>query len=128
MTAETKWPGVFVKKADPLVLADLQERGLLFSAPQFTHDYPFCWRCDTPLLYYARPTWFIRMTALKDNLVRNNRTINWMPENIKEGRMATSWITSSTGDFPASAIGARRCRSGPANAAMCTSSAAARSW
>ncbi len=63
MTAETKWPGVFVKKADPLVLADLQERGLLFSAPQFTHDYPFCWRCDTPLLYYARPTWFIRMTA-----------------------------------------------------------------
>lgn len=86
MTAETKWPGVFVKKADPLVLADLQERGLLFSAPQFTHDYPFCWRCDTPLLYYARPTWFIRMTALKDNLVRNNRTINWMPENIKEGR------------------------------------------
>lgn len=91
MTAETKWPGVFVKKADPLVLADLQERGLLFSAPQFTHDYPFCWRCDTPLLYYARPTWFIRMTALKDNLVRNNRTINWMPENIKEGRMGT-WL------------------------------------
>lgn len=91
MTAETKWPGVFVKKVDPLVLADLQERGLLFSAPQFTHDYPFCWRCDTPLLYYARPTWFIRMTALKDNLVRNNRTINWMPENIKEGRMGT-WL------------------------------------
>ena len=70
MTAETKWSGVFVKKADPLVLADLQERGLLFSAPQFTHDYPFCWRCDTPLLYYARPTWFIRMTALKDNPLR----------------------------------------------------------
>ena len=87
MTQETKWPGVFVKKADPLVLEDLRERGLLFAAPRFKHDYPFCWRCDTPLLYYARPTWFIRMTALRDNLVRNNRTIHWMPDHIKEGRM-----------------------------------------
>ena len=91
MTEDTKWPGVFVKKADPLVLDDLKERGLLFAAVPFTHDYPFCWRCDTPLLYYARPTWFIKMTALRDNLVRNNRTINWMPENIKEGRMGT-WL------------------------------------
>ena len=83
----TAWAGTFVKDADPLILKDLKERGLLFAAVPFAHDYPFCWRCDTPLLYYARPTWFIRMTALRDNLVRNNRTINWMPENIKEGRM-----------------------------------------
>ncbi len=87
MTADTKWPGVFVKKADPLVLDDLRERGLLFSAPRFKHDYPFCWRCDTPLLYYARPTWFIKMTEVRDHLVRNNRTVNWMPDHIKDGRM-----------------------------------------
>ena len=84
---ETAWPGVFVKDADPMILKDLKERGLLFAAVPFAHDYPFCWRCDTPLLYYARPTWFIKMTALRDNLVRNNRTVNWLPENIKEGRM-----------------------------------------
>ena len=83
----TPWAGVFVKDADKPILADLKERGLLFAAVPFAHDYPFCWRCDTPLLYYARPTWFIKMTALRDNLVRNNRTINWMPDNIKEGRM-----------------------------------------
>ena len=83
----TAWAGIFVKDADPLILKDLKERGLLFAAVPFAHDYPFCWRCDTPLLYYARPTWFIEMTKLRDNLVRNNRTINWMPEHIKEGRM-----------------------------------------
>jgi len=87
MTEDTKWPGVFVKKADPLVLADLKERGLLFDAPRFKHDYPFCWRCDTPLLYYARPTWFIKMTAVREQLVKNNRSINWMPDHIKDGRM-----------------------------------------
>ena len=87
MTQETKWPGVFVKKADPLILEDLKERGLLFAALPFAHDYPFCWRCDTPLLYYPRPTWYIRMTAVRDNLLRNNRSINWMPDHIKEGRM-----------------------------------------
>ena len=87
MTKETKWPGVFVKDADKLVLDDLKERGLLFAALPFAHDYPFCWRCDTPLLYYARPTWFIRMTAVRDSLVRNNQTINWIPDNIKDGRM-----------------------------------------
>ena len=87
MTKETDWPGVFVKDADKLILEDLKQRGLLFAAVPFAHDYPFCWRCDTPLLYYARPTWFIRMTALRDNLVRNNRTINWLPDHIKEGRM-----------------------------------------
>ncbi len=84
---DTAWAGVFVKDADPKILEDLKERGLLFAAVPFAHDYPFCWRCDTPLLYYARPTWFIRMTALRDNLVRNNRTVNWMPDNIKDGRM-----------------------------------------
>ena len=73
--------------ADPEVLKDLSARGLLFSAPKFEHDYPHCWRCDTPLLYYGRPTWYIRMTAVRDQLVRNNRSINWMPDNIKEGRM-----------------------------------------
>ena len=83
----TAWAGTFVKDADPLILQDLKERGLLFAGVPFAHDYPFCWRCDTPLLYYARPTWFIKMTAVRDNLVRNNRTINWMPDNIKEGRM-----------------------------------------
>ena len=83
----TPWAGTFVKDADPLILQELKEKGLLFAAVPFAHDYPFCWRCDTPLLYYARPTWFIRMTALRDNLVRNNRTVNWMPDNIKDGRM-----------------------------------------
>ncbi len=87
MTAETKWPGVFVKDADPLVLDDLKSRGLLFAAVPFAHDYPFCWRCDTPLIYYARQSWFIKMTAVRDQLMRNNRAVNWMPENIKEGRM-----------------------------------------
>ena len=85
--ADTAWAGTLVKDADPLILADLKERGLLFAAVPFAHDYPFCWRCDTPLLYYARPTWFIRMTAVRDHLVRNNRSVNWMPDNIKEGRM-----------------------------------------
>ena len=83
----TTWAGVFVKDADPDILKDLNERGLLFAAVPFAHDYPFCWRCDTPLLYYARPTWFIRMTAVRDNLVANNRSVNWMPDNVKEGRM-----------------------------------------
>ena len=69
LTAETDWPGIFVKKADPLILADLEKKGLLFKAPEFTHSYPHCWRCDTPLLYYSFPTWFIKMTAVKDELV-----------------------------------------------------------
>lgn len=87
LTEETKWPGAFVKDADKLVLADLRERRLLIKAPKFEHDYPFCWRCDTPLIYYARQSWFIKMTAVHDALMRNNRAVNWMPENIKEGRM-----------------------------------------
>ena len=87
MTKETKWAGTFCKKADPLVLKDLEERGLLFSAPVFEHSYPHCWRCNTPLIYYARASWFIEMTKLHDNLMRNNNSINWIPDNIKEGRM-----------------------------------------
>ncbi len=86
MTAVTRWAGVFVKKADPMILEDLEKEGKLVSAPYFTHDYPFCWRCDTPLIYYARSTWFIRMTALRDNLLKNNNTVNWYPDNIREGR------------------------------------------
>ena len=81
-----EWAGTFVKDADKLVLDDLKERGLLFAAIPFEHSYPFCWRCDTPLLYYAIDTWFIKMSALRDRLVANNNTVNWMPENIKEGR------------------------------------------
>lgn len=86
-TKETgKWAGTFVKDADKLVLSDLEGRGLLFAALPYEHSYPFCWRCDTPLLYYAIDTWFIKMSALRDRLVANNNTVNWMPENIKEGR------------------------------------------
>ena len=81
-----KWAGTFVKDADKLVLEDLKERGLLFAALPYEHSYPFCWRCDTPLLYYAIDTWFIKMSALRDRLVKNNNTVNWMPENIKDGR------------------------------------------
>ena len=78
LTAETPYAGKFVKDADPLVLKDLDAEGKLFDAPKFEHDYPFCWRCDTPLIYYARESWFIKMTAVKDDLVRNNKTINWI--------------------------------------------------
>ena len=85
--AGTPWAGSFVKQADPLILADLRDRGLLLKKEDYTHNYPHCWRCDTPLLYYARGGWFIRMTAVKDSLVSNNRSIRWYPENIKEGRM-----------------------------------------
>ena len=81
-----EWAGTFVKDADKLVLKDLEDRGLLFAALPYEHSYPFCWRCDTPLLYYAIDTWFIKMSALRDRLVANNNTVNWMPENIKDGR------------------------------------------
>ena len=87
LTKETPWAGMFVKKADPLILKDLDERGLLVKAAPFEHDYPFCWRCDTPLIYYARSTWFIRMTQAHDALMKSNAAVNWMPENIKDGRM-----------------------------------------
>jgi isoleucyl-tRNA synthetase len=91
MTKETPWPGVFVKKADPMVLKDLDERGLLYAAPNFEHSYPHCWRCDTPLIYYARESWFIKMTAVKEDLIRNNNTINWIPESIGKGRFG-DWL------------------------------------
>ena len=91
LTAETPYAGKFVKDADPLVLKDLDAEGKLFDAPKFEHDYPFCWRCDTPLIYYAREYWFIKMTAVKDDLVRNNKTINWIPASIGEGRFG-NWL------------------------------------
>lgn len=91
LTAETPYAGKFVKDADPLVLKDLDEKGLLFDAPKFEHDYPFCWRCDTPLIYYARESWFIKMTDVKDDLIRNNDTINWIPESIGKGRFG-DWL------------------------------------
>lgn len=83
----TPWADVFVKDADPKITEDLKARGLLFAQKSYAHSYPFCWRCDTPLLYYARSTWFIKMTALKELLLENNRAVNWLPDNIKEGRM-----------------------------------------
>lgn len=91
MTEETKWAGTFCKKADPMILKDLEERGLLFSAPVFEHSYPHCWRCDTPLIYYARESWFIKMTDVKEDLIRNNNTINWIPESIGKGRFG-DWL------------------------------------
>ena len=91
LTEETSFAGLFVKDADPKVLVDLDSRGLLFDAPKFEHDYPFCWRCDTPLIYYARESWFIKMTAVRDDLIRNNNTINWIPESIGTGRFG-DWL------------------------------------
>ncbi len=91
MTEETAYAGVFVKKADPMILKDLEEKGLLFDAPKFEHDYPHCWRCDTPLIYYARESWFIKMTAVKEDLIRNNNTVNWIPESIGKGRFG-DWL------------------------------------
>ena len=91
MTAETPYAGLFVKDADPKVLVDLDKEGKLFDAPKFEHDYPFCWRCDTPLIYYARESWFIKMTAVRDDLVANNKTVNWIPESIGEGRFG-NWL------------------------------------
>ena len=91
MTEETPFAGLFVKKADPEVLKDLDARGLLFDAPKFEHSYPHCWRCDTPLIYYARESWFIKMTEVKDDLIKNNNTINWIPESIGKGRFG-DWL------------------------------------
>ena len=91
MTQETAYAGKFVKDADKDILVDLEKEGKLFDAPKFEHDYPFCWRCDTPLIYYARESWFIKMTAVRDDLVRNNKTVNWIPESIGEGRFG-NWL------------------------------------
>ncbi len=91
MTADTPYAGKFVKDADKDILVDLDKEGKLFDAPKFEHDYPFCWRCDTPLIYYARESWFVKMTAVRDDLVRNNKTVNWIPESIGEGRFG-NWL------------------------------------
>lgn len=91
MTEETPYAGKFVKDADPLVLADLDKAGKLFSAPKFEHDYPFCWRCDSPLIYYARESWFIEMTRVRDDLIRNNDSVNWIPKSIGSGRFG-DWL------------------------------------
>ncbi len=91
MTKETDWEGMFVKDCDPEVIKSLTAKKLLFSAPKFEHSYPFCWRCDTPLIYYARESWFIKMTAVKEHLIANNNTINWIPESIGKGRFG-DWL------------------------------------
>ena len=91
LTEDTDYSGVFVKKADPMILADLDRAGKLFSAPKFEHDYPHCWRCNTPLIYYARDTWFIEMTKVRDRLIANNNTVNWIPESIGKGRFG-DWL------------------------------------
>lgn len=93
MTADTDYAGIFCKKADPMILSDLSKADKLFDAPKFEHDYPFCWRCDSPLIYYARESWFIKMSAVRDNLIKNNNTINWIPESIGKGRFG-SWIAN----------------------------------
>ena len=93
LTKETPYADMFVKKADPIILQDLSKEGKLFDAPKFEHDYPFCWRCDSPLIYYARESWFIKMSAVRDNLIKNNNTINWIPESIGKGRFG-SWIAN----------------------------------
>ncbi len=91
LTEETPFAGLFVKKADPEVLKDLESKGQLFDAPKFEHEYPHCWRCDTPLIYYARESWYIKETAVRDDLIRNNNTVNWIPESIGKGRFG-NWL------------------------------------
>ena len=91
MTEDTPYAGMWVKDADKQVLIDLDAAGLLFDAPKFEHEYPHCWRCDRPLIYYARDTWFIKMSAVKDKLVKNNNTVNWIPEGIGKGRFG-AWL------------------------------------
>ena len=93
MTKETAYAGIFVKKADPMIIADLDEEGKLFSAPKFEHEYPHCWRCNTPLIYYARDTWFIKMTDVRENLIKNNNTVRWFPESIGKGRFG-DWLAN----------------------------------
>ena len=91
MTEETPFAGLFVKDADPKVIEDLENRGLLYDAPKFEHDYPFCWRCDTPLIYYARDSWFVKMTEVREDLIKNNNKVNWIPESIGKGRFG-DWL------------------------------------
>ncbi len=109
------------------VLQALEDKDLLFDAPLFEHSYPHCWRCDTPLIYYARETWFIRMTAVKEDLIRNNNTINWIPESIEKDALATGWKMFRTGDFPETVTGELRFRYGSVNVAIRTASAVSKS-
>ncbi|MFN3699497.1 MAG: isoleucine--tRNA ligase, partial [Dictyoglomus sp.] len=90
----TPWAGMFIKKADPLIVEDLKQRNLLLKEEKYAHTYPFCWRCDTPLIYYARASWYIKTTAVKENLIKNNKKINWYPEYIKEGRFG-NWLENN---------------------------------
>jgi isoleucyl-tRNA synthetase len=108
----TDWAGVFVKDADPQITKQLQERGLLFKEQQYVHTYPFCWRCSTPLLYYARPTWYIRTSQFKQRLVEINERINWYPEHIKKGRLEIGWLTILIGLWGVNDIGAHLARLG----------------
>ncbi len=89
-----QWSGIFVKDADPAIIEDLRTRGLMYKAETYTHTYPFCWRCDTPLLYYARKTWYIRTSQYKDRLVANNEKVNWVPSHIKNGRFG-NWLENN---------------------------------
>ena len=127
MTEETPFAGLFVKKADPEVLKDLRERDLLFEAPVFEHSYPHCWRCDTPLIYYARESWFIKMTAVKEDLIRNNNMIHWIPESIGKGRFG-DWLENiQDWASPETVTGELRFPYGSVSAAICTASAAGKS-
>ena len=107
-----------------MVLKDLEEKGLLFDAPKFEHSYPHCWRCDTPLIYYARESWFIKMTAVKDDLVRNNNTVNWIPE---KDVSVTGWKISRTGEFPVTVTGEHHSTYGNVNVVIRSVSEAAQS-
>ncbi len=108
MTEETPYAGLFVKKADPEVLKDLDAQGKLFDAPKFEHEYPHCWRCDTPLIYYARESWFIKMTAVKDDLIRNNNTVNWIRNPSVKDVSVTGLRTFRTGVSPVTVTGELR--------------------
>ena len=127
MCGGTPWDGLFVKDADPKIIETLEAEGKLYDAPEFEHSYPFCWRCDTPLLYYARSTWFIKMSAVRDQLVKNTKSVNWLPENIRDGRMGNFVENVIDWGLSANGTGVRRCRFGPVNVGISMSSAADRS-
>ena len=118
MTEDTPWAGTFVKKADPMILKDLKESGALFAEIPFEHSYPFCWRCDTPLIYYARESWFIKMTAVRDKLIEYNQRINWLPETIKDGRMGNFLENVIDWGLSRERYWALRCRFGYARTAV----------
>ena len=128
MTAETPYAGKFVKDADKDVLVDLDKEGKLFAAPKFEHDYPHCWRCDTPPIYYARESWYIKETAVKDDPIRNNNTVNWIPESIGSGRFGNWLETFRTGRSPVTVIGEHHSTSGNVSADTRNVSEAVQNW